>query len=80
MKRQGRPPERPNPNMITCSEFSKPDGGAPTETRLQLAQTQLRGLITSSREKLERDEFTVFMEIVAARVAKEIATRARWPR
>jgi len=66
--------------MISCSEFSKPSGGGLTETRLQLAQTRLRELITSSREKLERDEFTVFMQIVAARVAREIAQSSRWPR
>lgn len=73
--RQGRP----DTNTNTAPEFSKAAGGL-TETRLQLAQTRLRELITSSREKLERDEFTVFMQIVAARVAKEIAERTRWPR
>jgi len=79
MNGPGRPPERPATNMITGPEFSKPHGGR-TDTRLQIAQTQLRELITSSMEKLERDERGVFLAIVAARVAKEIAERTRWSR
>jgi len=74
--RQGRPDHITNRAL----EFSKPAGGALTETRLQLAQTGLRELIASSMETLERDERGVFLQIVAVRIAKEIAQSSRWPR
>jgi len=71
--RQGRPDNYTN----RTSELSKRGGGL---TRLQLAQTRLRELIASSMETLERDERGVFLQIVAARVAREIAQQTRWSR